>query len=253
MLNIQTAQDEQVDPISGELFQADWRLLDKQTWMKRPELIRQLLNEAAALRPLSGLPALATSYLAITKNWCDTSSSVPQNIDYFLVLGNALNGDATPTPELLARLDLALLISQTRPVARLLLSGGGRTAGVTESELMNKWLTDRGVSPARILTESQSMDTVENIVFSAALLNQQKASQVCLITGVQGAWRESCLLPVHLQHTDSAITALHVCPKHAISKICAQQTDLSEQFLLFKDMGRILKIWTYRDWTQQAA
>ena len=221
--------------------------------MKRPELIRQLLNEAAARRPLSGLAALATSYLAITKIGCETNSSVPQNIDYFLVLGNALNSDATPTPELLARLDLALSISKKRPVAKLLLSGGGTTAGVTEAELMNKWLTDRGVSAARILMESESMDTVENIVFSAALLNQKKASQVCLITGVQGAWRESCLLPLLLQHTDSTIAALHVSPKLAISKIGAQQTDLREQFLLFKDMGRILKIWTYRDWIQQPA
>ena len=241
-------QNDLVDPRTKELIRVDRRLLDAQLWLTHPELVGRLLKDTAEHGTGRGLPRLAESYLAATEETFQRNTSPPEKPDYFLVLGNVLNTDATPRPELIARLRCALFMSKANPSAQLLVSGGVQVRDVKESEVMKKWLTDRGIGAQRILVESRSMDTVENIKMSTAILIQQNAKRVCLITGMKGARRGACLLPSHLKHIGSTIRATHITPAISEATDRSQDALALEQFLLFKDLGRILDIWKYRGW-----
>ncbi len=236
-----------VDPVSRELVRIDWRLLDERLWLKQPELIYSLLTDLAADGGGKGLEDLARSYLAVIKNRFQPEAYLPKDVDYFLVLGNVLNADTTPTPELTARLESALWASGKNPAAQLLVSGGAQVRGIKESEVMKRWLIDRGVCPSRILQESESLDTVENIRMSTRLLMQKNARNVCLISGAQGASRGLCLLLSHLQHIGSAIKAVYVADLTSAANRFCVDIPAAEKFLLFKDLGRIFGLWTYRE------
>lgn len=243
---VEKTPDDLLNPQSKKAVRIDWRLLDQRVWFKHPELIDHLLTELAAQGGGKGMSALAVSYLATTNNLFQPETCPPKSVDYFLVLGNALNTDATPTPELTARLEGALWASEKNPAARLLVSGGAQVRGIKECEVMSRWLIDRGVCPQRVLQERRSLDTVENIRMSTRLLTRQNARNVCLISASEAARRGAVLLSLHLQHIESAIKAVHLIPLTSKVKHIDAETPAVEKFLLFKDMGRIFGLWTYR-------
>ena len=238
--------DDLLNPRSKKAVRIDERLLDQRVWCKHPKLVCDLLTELAAQGGGKGLSALAASYLAATSNLFQPETCPPKGIDYFLVLGNALKTDATPTPELTARLEGALWASEKNPAARLLVSGGAQVRDIKECEVMSRWLIDRGVCPRRVLQERRSLDTVENIRMSTRLLTQQNARNVCLISGGEAARRGAVLLSSHLQHIESAIKAVYLMPLTPEAKHIFADMPAVEKFLLFKDMGRIFGLWIYR-------
>lgn len=243
---VEKTPDDLLDPRSKKAVCIDGRLLDQRVWCQHPGLVGDLLAELAAQGGSKGLSALAASYLATTNSLFPPEICPPKGVDYFLVLGNALNTDATPTPELTARLEGALWASEKNPAARLLVSGGAQVRGIKECEVMSRWLTDRGVCPQRVLQERHSLDTVENIRRSTRLLTQQNARNVCLISAGEAARRGALLLSCHLQHIESAIKAVHLTPLTSDAKHIFADMPAAEKFLLFKDMGRIFGLWTYR-------
>ena len=248
--------DDLVDPRSKEVVRIDPRLFDKRVWQQQPELVHDLIGHTAAHgaagRAAKGAVALAHSYLANPASaWLCAAPSLKDS-DYFLVLGHQLKPDATPSPELITRLEGALWASEKNPDARVVVSGGAQARGICESEVMKRWLVDKGVDAGRILQESQSLDTVENISLSTRLLMQHNAKEVCLITGDKSAGRSACLLSSHLQHIDSAIKATCLGnPSARPARACADMA-ANEKYLLFKDLGRIFGLWTYRTWSRSA-
>src|SRR5262249_43673208 len=100
---------------------------------------------------------------------------LPERVDGIIVLGGAVEdivgearasvavneAAARPTdPELLARRD---------PPARILVSGGDRylmATGFPEATIMQRFLTERGIDPDRIIAETRSRTTYENAIYS---------------------------------------------------------------------------------------
>lgn len=251
MSNPENYQNDLVDPQTKELIRVDHRLLDQRLWLTQPELVCGLIKDIAEHGTGRGLPKVAESYLSATKGAFQLNTSPPKEPDYFLVLGNVLNADATPGPELTARLETALFMSKANPTAQLLVSGGLEVRDVKESAVMKRWLTNRGVGAERILVESKSMDTVENIKMSTAIMIQQNAKRICLITGMKGARRGACLLPSYLKHIGSSIRATYITPAMSEATDKSQDALALEQFLLFKDLGRVLDVWKYRGSVRQ--
>lgn len=84
--------------------------------------------------------------------------------DTYLVLGMALeNGEMTDI--LKARLDAACVLLVSQPSASAVLSGGKG-----EAELMEGYLTGKGIFQERLKKETSSVSTAENFEFSKALL-----------------------------------------------------------------------------------
>lgn len=76
-----------------------------------------------------------------------------------MVLGAEAYPEGSPSPALAARLDLGYELLARGVVHRLLLTGDGTTPGLGETGAMARYLTDRGVDPARLDIDPAGVDT----------------------------------------------------------------------------------------------
>lgn len=94
-----------------------------------------------------------------------------------IVLGCQVRGDR-PSRMLARRLDTAYRYACSRPGALIVVSGGqGAGEDYSESFVMKKYLTKRGLAPERIIEENAAKNTGENIRFSAAILRERQAGK----------------------------------------------------------------------------
>ena len=82
---------------------------------------------------------------------------------YLIVLGAAVHGDE-PSLALTHRLEGALDYLEKYPSSYAILSGGkGSGENISEAECMFGWLTERGIPAERLILESRSTSTAENL------------------------------------------------------------------------------------------
>ena len=98
--------------------------------------------------------------------------------DFIIILGCGLRKDGTPTPLLKGRIDRALAFyekqkSETGRELIFVTSGGqGRGEVNSESLAMKNYLMEKGVPEERIIEEDRSTDTLENMRFSKAKIEE---------------------------------------------------------------------------------
>ncbi len=98
--------------------------------------------------------------------------------DYIIILGCAIRRDGSLTPLLRARADSAVAFEKaqfdaTGKHAVFVPSGGkGADEVISEGEAIQRYLTEIGVSPKRILPETESTSTNENMRFSKQVIEQ---------------------------------------------------------------------------------
>lgn len=102
-----------------------------------------------------------------------------------VVLGSS-TPNATPSPTLTNRLELAKALAQTYRSALVVLSGGvDSTETVSEARVMADYLHAKGLSHERMVVEDKSTSTYENLVYSARLLEPMgitKSSPLLIVT-----------------------------------------------------------------------
>lgn len=90
--------------------------------------------------------------------------------DYVIVLGAHVRPTG-PSRALALRLDKAYEYALEHPDTIFIVSGGqGSNEPCTESSAMKQYLMEKGLSEERIVEESQSTNTRENLIFSKALI-----------------------------------------------------------------------------------
>ncbi|MFD1205845.1 MULTISPECIES: YdcF family protein [Sporosarcina] len=90
--------------------------------------------------------------------------------EYAIVLGAKVNGEK-PSLTLQYRLEAALSYAEKHPDVIFVLSGGqGPDEGISEAEAMRRFLTGNGISEERLLLETNSTSTYENLTYSKELL-----------------------------------------------------------------------------------
>jgi len=90
--------------------------------------------------------------------------------DYAIILGAKVNGEI-PSLSLRYRLDAALEYANQYPHVLLVLSGGqGVGEYISEGEAMKKYLMKNGIDEDRLLVESASTSTYENVLNSKELM-----------------------------------------------------------------------------------
>ena len=90
--------------------------------------------------------------------------------EYAIILGAKVNGE-TPSLTLRYRLEEALTYAEAHPDVKFILSGGqGPDEDIAEGEAMRRFLTERGVQEERLLLETESTSTYENLLYSKELL-----------------------------------------------------------------------------------
>lgn len=136
---------------------------------------------AAGLLAIWLLSFIAIEGLILSAAWTRDEAGV----DYLVVLGAGLRG-GRPTAVLLARLEKAADYLDENPGLKVVVSGGrGPGETISEAEAMKKWLTDKGISGDRILTESGSTSTMENFTYTRALLrgiDKRQRLRIMIIT-----------------------------------------------------------------------
>lgn len=116
------------------------------------------------------------------------SGKVKPELDYIIVLGAKVNG-TVPSLPLYWRIERAYEYLEENPDTVVIVSGGqGADETISEAECMRRELTERGITPERILVESESTSTAENMAFSYALIDDENAA-VGVVTNNYHVWR----------------------------------------------------------------
>ncbi|HJF33340.1 MAG TPA: YdcF family protein [Sporosarcina psychrophila] len=119
----------------------------------------------------------------LTGKWMDEGlePSADGTNDYAIVLGAKVKREA-PSLSLQYRLDAALRYANEHPHVKMILSGGqGPDEHISEAEAMRQFLTENGVASERLILETASTSTYENILFSKKLMPTEIRS-VTIIT-----------------------------------------------------------------------
>lgn len=113
----------------------------------------------------------------------------PQNTTA-VVLGCSVKG-TRPSAILEERLEAAYDYLSKNPEALCILSGGqGEGEDISEAECMHRYLTERGIDAKRLILETASTTTEENLRFSRELLNERGLGRtVTIITSEFHAYR----------------------------------------------------------------
>ena len=97
--------------------------------------------------------------------------------DYIIVLGAGLNG-TEPSLILRERLDTAYEAMQKYPDAAVILSGGqGANELIPESLAMYNYLVFLGAKPERLIRESESTDTDDNLRYSSDIIYEREGTR----------------------------------------------------------------------------
>jgi len=96
-----------------------------------------------------------------------------RGVDFLMVLGNKCLSPHVP-PILAGRLDKAIEIySDALKKPQIIVSGGKSSPQLaTESVLMRNYLLDRGIPDEMIITETKSINTMQNLEFSSIKIRQ---------------------------------------------------------------------------------
>lgn len=144
--------------------------LEKAEWI--PQAAKGLLLVGAA-------SFLITEWKIITgmkpeKQYMEKRKKKMNDETWIIVLGAQVRGRKI-TDSLKRRLDTALEYLRKYPQMRVVVSGGkGRGEDVTEAFAMSEYLELHGIEKKRILQETESVSTLENLKYSKKLLNGYK-------------------------------------------------------------------------------
>ena len=108
-------------------------------------------------------------------------AKAPKGLDVIVVLGAQVKTTG-PSRVLDYRLDTAAAYLKTNPKTQCVVSGGrGPNEPETEASAMRRYLIQKGIAPNRIHVENRSQNTVENIKYSAKLIDI-KGDRIGIVT-----------------------------------------------------------------------
>ncbi|MEH7484284.1 ElyC/SanA/YdcF family protein [Neobacillus drentensis] len=181
----------------------------------------------------------------------DVPANLPSKDHAIVILGYALGEDATMKPPLIERLKAGLAIANKYPNSKIIVSGGVPKQGITEADAMSKWLISQGVAKERIILENNSTDTVENGLFSTAILEKEKLKDVTLVTSASHMRRALSVFKeasdfydkMNGKKTDRNFTNMVYLDYPSLAE--AQKVPNDEKLVIYRDLFRTSGIWQY--------
>ncbi|MEY2195053.1 ElyC/SanA/YdcF family protein [Neobacillus sp. BF23-41] len=181
----------------------------------------------------------------------DVPANLPSKDHAIVILGYALGEDASMKPPLIERLKAGLAIANKYPNSKIIVSGGVPKQGITEADAMSKWLISQGVAKERIILENNSTDTVENGLFSTAILEKEKLKDVTLVTSASHMRRALSVFKeasdfydkMNGKKTDRNFTNMVYLDYPSLAE--AQKVPNDEKLVIYRDLFRTSGIWQY--------
>ena len=133
-----------------------------------PPFLPLWLKRACALAVAAGVLLVVLIEAQVLLHFRETADT---GLDYVIVLGAQIR-ETGPTVVLRWRLDAAYDYLTENPDTVCIVAGGqGANEPRPEAEAMRDYLADAGISPERIITETQSRNTIENIRNTIGLID----------------------------------------------------------------------------------
>lgn len=141
--------------------------------------VRHIIVFVLGLFTLEGLWFSFTFMALLFYSWVYRLLPRRRQYDYIIIHGAGLDGPR-PTPLLAGRIDKALeLWNKQHQHGKFVVSGGqGSDEVVSEAQAMRDYLLDKGVPGDAILMEDKSTTTWENLRYSLAIINADRATGV---------------------------------------------------------------------------
>ena len=141
--------------------------------------VRHIIVFVLGLFTLEGLWFSFTFMALLFYSWVYRLLPRRRQYDYIIIHGAGLDGPR-PTPLLAGRIDKALeLWKKQHQHGKFVVSGGqGADEIVSEAQAMRDYLLEKGVSADAILMEDKSTTTWENLRYSLAIINADRATGV---------------------------------------------------------------------------
>lgn len=141
--------------------------------------VRHIIVFVLGLFTLEGLWFSFTFMALLFYSWVYRLLPRRRQYDYIIIHGAGLDGPR-PTPLLAGRIDKALeLWNKQHQHGKFVVSGGqGADEIVSEAQAMRDYLLEKGVSADAILMEDKSTTTWENLRYSLAIINADRATGV---------------------------------------------------------------------------
>lgn len=141
--------------------------------------VRHIIVFVLGLFTLEGLWFSFTFMALLFYSWIYRILPRRRQYDYIIIHGAGLDGPR-PTPLLAGRIDKALeLWNKQHQHGKFVVSGGqGADEVVSEAQAMRDYLLEKGVPAAAILMEDKSTTTWENLRYSLAIINADRATDV---------------------------------------------------------------------------
>lgn len=136
------------------------------------------------------LAVLAAVYLAVIAFVAVSGYANPPtgNEQVVIVLGAGLHKDK-PSRLLQYRLNKAYEFAAAHPDALVITSGGqGRDEWCPEGDAMREYLLEKGLDPARVVSEGRSTSTEENFAFSLEIMRQYGYDETTPVVYVSNAF-----------------------------------------------------------------
>lgn len=141
--------------------------------------VRHIIIFVLGLFTLEGLWFSFTFMALLFYSWVYRLLPRRRQYDYIIIHGAGLDGPR-PTPLLAGRIDKALeLWNKQHQYGKFVVSGGqGADEVVSEAQAMRDYLLEKGVPGDAILMEDKSTTTWENLRYSLAIINADRATGV---------------------------------------------------------------------------
>lgn len=141
--------------------------------------VRHIIVFVLGLFTLEGLWFSFTFMALLFYSWVYRLLPRRRQYDYIIIHGAGLDGPR-PTPLLAGRIDKALeLWNKQHQHGKFVVSGGqGADEIVSEAQAMRDYLLEKGVPADAILMEDKSTTTWENLRYSLAIINADRATGV---------------------------------------------------------------------------
>lgn len=142
-----------------------------------------------------------------------------------IILGCGVNSDGTPSAIMQERVNAALTYLESRPNAKIVVSGGQLGgAPISEAESMKQSLIEHGIEESRIYTEDQSRTTAENLRFSAMVIKENRLNQNVAVVTSEFHLARACLFAERNRLNPApvkAVTPWYALPSYALREVYA--------------------------------
>lgn len=110
----------------------------------------------------------------------DTDADLPT--EAIVILGAAMDEHGTPGPAMLRRVARGAALAHEMPDLPIIVAGGALTSPLTEASVKRDLLHGHGIANDRILSEDRSLNTLENLDNTKAIMASHRIDAIYLVT-----------------------------------------------------------------------